>query len=291
MAPAPAIPLDDQIELEWYFAIGISRFSRSSFGPMIDRMLALGWASEPCPACDHGIRWDFEIRAHDWTDSAGHRHREIAWIDPETRRAYPTNECPRCRGTGVEGRPLRAQQPTRTGYRRCAQCHGVGEDEYGETCHFCGGRTYRVAPPAFRTCPPNGGGAAAPDDGNLQRMARVSRRLAEVRVAFEPSPLVLAALYSAAGLRWATRGRPLLALYPLTPSGARICSGASHEAGVLSRLESALTTTEVGVSHLVARALVESETLRRRTVEAWCVTRGARRQTTATTATSHPARR
>ena len=102
------LPMDDQIDLVWYFGRGACRFARSTFGAMTDRMVMFDFGSAKCPACTDGIRWDFECKSEMWTDGDGHQQRNVWWIDRESGKRYETNECPVCKGVGAE--PVRRQK-------------------------------------------------------------------------------------------------------------------------------------------------------------------------------------
>jgi hypothetical protein len=261
----------DEADLVWYFGRAACRFERSTFGTMIDRLTLLNAGAKPCPVkkCRSGIRWDLTIVIDEWVDSDGRRHRDARWRDSKTGDLYDTNECRRCNGTGSISAPIRGRRPSRTGYRKCQRCKGQGEDEYGETCYTCGGLGYVVRPSAWRTCGAHGEGGATVDDSTLQRSARISRRLDRATETFAGTAVVMCLLYSDDGLRWGQRGKPLLALYPVTEAGRKICRGSVQTEITRGRLEAALTSAEPGTIALMAQALVEATDLERRSREAY----------------------
>lgn len=269
------IPIEDEVELTWFFGPAVCRFSRSNCGAMTDRLDLLSYGSKPCGICDGtGVRWDYVAQIDEWTDTDDARHREVSWIDPDTGKRHDRNECERCRGTGAEPASKTRLRPSRSGYHRCHGCHGTGTNQVmGNACTWCRGQGYRVAPSAFAVHGPGGATGVVVDEDTLQRSAVVSRRLTAATLACPFSRSVLAGLYGDEGLRWASQGRRLMAVYHLTPAGNRLARGARSTRAIRSALEAAMTASDDVTKVLIAHAGVQAQELLDQTTEAWCACR------------------
>lgn len=267
------LPLSDQIELNWYFGPGACRFARSTCGPMLDHLRMFSLKAKPCPNedCTDGILWGMNCHVETWEDKTGERHRSVYWTDPKDKsgKHYLTNECRTCKGTGhLEIRPAR-RTPTRSGYKVCYKCKGFGEDEYGETCYRCGGAGYVTSTPAFESGAEAHSVGAVVDDSTMQRAARISRRIARLEERLPGGSVIIQAMHCDEGLRWAAQGRAIMALYPLTEAGRKLCRGRQPRVA----LEASLTSTVPGIMALMAQALAEATRMHKELVDAWNATK------------------
>lgn len=243
----------DEAALSWFFGQGLSIYEKSTFGPIVEKIVMDGFGSAPCGRCDGagiledagGVGFGDRCRSCDGTRYAPRKAGEsLKWCltcdgvgkeHPYQVEMPKGGWCPSCRGTGsspVERRAMRRP--------RCQWCRPdvvvVKDERLGTT-----ERLELVAARAPTHCCPNckgtgdepltakrvqndsEGGGVIGNDTALTRFAITSRRTDKVK---EISPALHAALeafYGDVGNRWARSplGR-MFALFHLTPAGKKL---------------------------------------------------------------------
>jgi hypothetical protein len=236
------IPGRDEADLSWFFGPGAAYFEKSTFGIMLERAIQFGQHTEPCETCG-GLGFleltaeEMVSRAAKFEELAAARRSDDALAgrsDDEIDRVRELRKdehksisaeatCPGCAGSKYERSRLKLRVGTSFACTSgCPKCKGRRRDRAGEPCVTCEASGYVVPV----TANPKGGSTDdegwCPDDEALVRYALVSRRLDRLsESAFEALKL----FYGDRGSRWAgkVQGR-LLALYPLTPAGAKLAA-------------------------------------------------------------------
>lgn len=238
--PAPSFPLPgvDEADLSWYFGPGATVFERSMFGAQMQMAETASYESSVCPACD-GKRFTElsaeqiearkpeikaeleEIAADPDVDNRSKRLSKF-WADLCNKTA-----CKLCSGKGRSERRMRRKngrydaKPGAFASERCRGCRGTGYDRVGDPCEQCDGLGHGYPVTVFSTQAGQGDEPSwTPDDWALIRYARVARRVS-LLTALAAETLEL--FYGDHGARYgATRQGRILAVFELTPSGARL---------------------------------------------------------------------
>lgn len=139
----------DAADLSWIHSVGMTVFERSTFGGVLDnqRMFAAE-NGRTCATCN-GTGFDAD-----------------------------DNSCARCMGTGfVVDAPSHHRGGLAVATMRCPACPGSGTRNGGLPCPTCKGEGYVVRHLAEPRPRERGEGSVTPDDRDLERYARVTRRL------------------------------------------------------------------------------------------------------------------
>lgn len=265
----------DEAQLIWYFGDLGTRFERSVFGALLDKVQLGGANSKTCSRCDGAgiidgpggfsllvkeVPHGRTVQAETGIGAIPDETKRWESVERETkaiRRVLPNGEvrdvhggwCPACRGTGALPQKIK-------GWRGsvCAECDGKkrtpkflvmrglpnGKSMVVQTdrpCKGClgTGRTPQSA------CPTQGAqenGRAAPDDEILSKFAITSRRLSRLRARRVIWYEALQAYYGDVGAHWAVteRGR-IFALYALTPSGKKLARWSVQQSIEAARID------------------------------------------------------
>lgn len=253
LRPPREISGHDEASLSWFFGQGLSIYEKSTFGPIVEKIVMDGYGSAPCGKCEGagiieeggGVTLETRCRSCNGTGDAPRKAGEAhqwCWtcggqgVEAPYEVELPSGGwCPSCRGTGcspVERRAMRRP--------RCQWCRPdvvTVKDERAGTSS----RLEIAAARVPRHCCPNclgtgeepltakrvqkddeGGGVVA-NDAALTRFAITSRRADKVKDISPALHAALEAFYGDVGHRWArTEFGRMFALYHLTPAGKKL---------------------------------------------------------------------
>lgn len=241
--PAYRLPWKDEADLSWYFGPGAAYFEKSTFGIMLERAILFGQQTEPCERC--GTLGFVELTAEEMVARAAkfeslaaarraddvasdmQSDEEVARLrelrNREHRSICAEATCPECKGRKY----VLTRVPLRVGMAfsstaLCTRCMGTRRTASGDPCPRCDAMGY-FEPVTVNKAPEGGNEEGwCPDDEALVRYALVSRRLDRMT---DSGIEVLQLFYGDRGARWAgTKEGRLLALYHLTPAGAKLAA-------------------------------------------------------------------